>query len=236
MPDLDRLLDTLVADVRAETRAPGASTAIRRAHRRRTVVAAASAVAVLAAGSALATGTLGGGEGTSSPVGPQTASQEPPPAQEEAFVGERYRTLREALTVPGWAITDPPVVDPMVLGRCAGNWMHGGGGAGHNLGLTSSPDDPPVAWAQEIEGFSSPAQASDAADRLIANLESCPAESWRSRPIGQTGAVLAFTDAGVLWVHQRGGSVATLHVATTDGQPPLTVQVEVADLIYSWFG
>ena len=61
-------------------------------------------------------------------------------------------------------------------------------------------------------------------ERLIANLTSWRAESWRSQPIGQTGAVLAFTDAGVLWVHHKGGHVATLHVATTDGPPPLAVR------------
>jgi hypothetical protein len=242
MPDLDQLLDTLVADVRSKTRAPGAPMAIEQAHRRRRLVAAAAAVAavaVLAAGTALAAGTLGGSEGMSSPAGSTTASPEPPPAQEEASVGERYRTLRETLTsVPGWAVTDLAVPDLTVLDRCEGNWMDGPGGrgAGHNLGLTVSPDETPVAWAEEIEGFLSPAQASDAMDRLIANLASCTAESWLSQPIGQTGAVLAFTDAGVLWVHQKGASVAMLHVTTTDGPPPLAVQVEVADLIYSWFG
>jgi len=240
MPDMDQLLDAFVADVRSKTQAPGASMAIEHANRRRKVVAAVAAVAavaVIAAGSALAAGTLGGSEGTSSPAAPPTASPEPSTATEEASVGERYRTLRETLTsVPGWAITHGALADPTVLDRCEGNWMagSGGGGAGHNLGLTVSPDEPPVAWAEEIEGLTSPAQASDAVDRLIANLTSCTAESWRSQPIGRTGAVLAFTDAGVLWVHQKGASVATLHVATTDGPPPLAVQVEVADLIYSW--
>ena len=48
MPDLDQLLDTLVTDVSARTRAPGAPTAIKQAHRRRTKAAAALAVAAAA--------------------------------------------------------------------------------------------------------------------------------------------------------------------------------------------
>jgi hypothetical protein len=128
-------------------------------------------------------------------------------------------------------------VDDAALLRCGGEWLgEGAGGAGANLGLSVSPGDPPpVATGTELEGFNSPAQTSDAVDRLIGNLTSCKAESWGSQPIGQTGAVLAFSDAGVVWIHQRGTSVATLEVATTDGPPPLAVQVEVADLIYSWF-
>jgi hypothetical protein len=236
MPDLDQLLDAFVADVRSETRARGASTAIEQAHRRRRLVAVAgavAAVAVIAAGTALATGTLGGSEGMSSFAGTPTASPEPRAGQEETSVGERYRTLRRTLTVPGWAFTDAALSRPGVLDACEGNWVGASGGAGHNLGLSVSRDEPPAAIAEEIEGFHSPALASDAMDRLVENLASCPA--WGTQPIGQTGAVLAFYDAGVVWIHHKGTSVAWLHVRTTDGPPPLAVQVEVADLIYSWF-
>ena len=45
MHDLDQLLDTLVADVTAGTRPPGAPAAIKQARRRRAKVAAAGAVA-----------------------------------------------------------------------------------------------------------------------------------------------------------------------------------------------
>ncbi|MEO6712336.1 MAG: hypothetical protein ABIM89_02775 [Mycobacteriales bacterium] len=241
MPDLDQLLDNLVADVRSKTRAPGASPAIKQAHRRRKVVVAVgavAAVAVIAAGSVLAAGTLGGSGGKSSVARPPTASPEPP-ALPEAAIGERYRTLRKTLTsAPGWAVTDGAVPDYTFLVPCGGDWSAAGGGAagaGHNLGLSVSRDEPPVAWAEELEGFPSPAQASNAMDQLVRNLASCTAESWRSQPIGQTGAVLAFSDAGVLWIAAKGASVATLAVATTDGPPPLAVQVEVAHLIYSWF-
>ena len=204
--------------------------------RRRVAVAVAGAVAFIAVGGGLAAGNLGTSD-QPSPIGePTTPSSESPTVQEEASVGERYRTLRKTLTsMPGWAVTD---ADPPALFACEGNWMAGPGGrgAGYNLGLSVAPGEPPVATATEIEGFTSSAQASKAADRLIANLTSCTAESWRSRPIGQTGAMLAFTDAQVVWVHHKGGHVATLNVATIDGPPPLAVQVEVADLIYSWFG
>ncbi|HEU4912335.1 MAG TPA: hypothetical protein VFV76_10585 [Actinomycetes bacterium] len=54
MPDLDQLLDTLVTDVGARTRAPGAPTAIKRAHRRRTKAAAAVAVMVAATAAVIA--------------------------------------------------------------------------------------------------------------------------------------------------------------------------------------
>jgi hypothetical protein len=46
MPDLDQFLDTLVADVAAGTRPPGAPMAIRQAHRRRVEAAIAGGVAI----------------------------------------------------------------------------------------------------------------------------------------------------------------------------------------------
>ena len=54
MPDLDQLLDTLVTDVSARTRAPGAPTAIKQAHRRRTKAVAAVAVMLAAAAAVIA--------------------------------------------------------------------------------------------------------------------------------------------------------------------------------------
>ena len=171
--------------------------------------------------------------------GPPTASSEPSAEPEAEAIGERYRILRETLTsVPGWTMSDPAVVDHPSLHRCERDWMEGPGGrgSGANLGLSVNPDDPPpVAGGTEIEGFLNPRHAERAMDRLVGNLRSCTAKSWDTQPIGQTGAVLAFHDAGVVWIHQRGTHVATLAVATTDGPPPLAVQVEVADLIYSWF-
>lgn len=58
MPDLDQRLDTLVTDVSARTRAPGAPTAIKQAHQRRTKAAAAVAVMVAAATAAVIAGSV----------------------------------------------------------------------------------------------------------------------------------------------------------------------------------
>jgi hypothetical protein len=224
--------------------------ATRRGRRRVTMVAVA-AVAAIVVGATVATGVLDGVDRVGPVVDPTTRSPEPSPAPaspttssgpptapEESFVGERYRTLRETLEVSGWTVRDTAAGKPEALIRCAGNWMDGPGGrsAGHNLGLTVNPEEPPVGWAEEIDGFTSPASASAAAALLLTNLTSCTIESWRSQPIGQTGAALAINDSGVLWVHKDDQSVATLYVATPDGPPPLAVQVDVADLIYSWFG
>ncbi len=238
MSDLDQLLDTLVADVRSQTRAPGASTAIERAQRRRKVVAVAgglAAVAVIAAGSVLAVGTLGGGERRSSLVGTPTASPLSP-AEQQAAGTERYQALRTALTsVPGWAITAGAERDFTVMDRCRGgefDALRGGLGSGNNPGPYIPHGGLPVR-VEEI-GFGYPADAPVVMDRIIAQLASCTEQSWDIQPIGQTGAVLAVTDATVVWIQQKGGHIDMLHVPTTDGPPPLAVQVEVAELIYSW--
>ena len=68
------------------------------------------------------------------------------------------------------------------------------------------------------------------------NLRSCTTLAWQTQPIGQTGTVLATSAAGVIWVHQQGATVATLQVPTSDGPPPPSVQVAVADLIRSSIG
>jgi hypothetical protein len=122
-----------------------------------------------------------------------------------------------------------------MLGPCGGQWSAAaGGGSGGTITLSSSGDEASV-WSDRL-GFPSTTAAADAVDVLIANLASCTAESWRSRPIAQTGAVLAFSDTGVIWIHQKGASVSTLQVPTTDGPPPLAVQVEAAEAIYAWIG
>lgn len=79
MPDLDQLLDGVVTEISARTRAPGARTAIKRARRRRVQAAAAAAVAVVAAviaGSAV-TGTGLGDDRTAPPVEQPDATRNP---------------------------------------------------------------------------------------------------------------------------------------------------------------
>ena len=244
MPDLNQLLDTLVADVSTGTRAPGAPAAIKQAHRRgRTIAAtAAAAVAAIAVGGGLAAGTLGG-SGRISPVEePEPASSESPVVVEEgpeASPGsdEFLRTeLGETLTqVPDWAVTD---IDPTILHPCGGDggdWTSGAtGGSGGDIDM-GTPGESTAVWADEL-GFPSAARASDAAALLVENLASCTAIAWQTQPIAETGAVLASSATGVIWIQQKGATVATLQVPTIDGPPPLDVQVQVADLIRASIG
>lgn len=154
-----------------------------------------------------------------SPVGkPSTPpSEAPPPVSDEPF-GELSETLAQ---VPGWAITDS---DPtIILRKCGGDWSSRAGG-------WSAGTIPPGAWADETV-FRSAAQASDATALLVENLTSCTADIWRTQPIAQTGAVLASSATGVAWIHQKGATVSRLQMSTTDGPPPLAVQVEVAEMM-----
>ena len=233
MPDLDQLLDTLVADVTAGTRAPGAPTAIKQARRRRAGVAVAAAVAVIAVGGGVAAGTLGGSD-QPSPIGEPTTpssasptvqeSAEPSPASIGAFETELDAIL---VQVPGWAISDTFTddYDYAFNGPCSGNW---------GKGATSGGDGGIAGAGIGGHGFPSEAQASDAAARFVENLESCTATAWQTQPIAQTGAVLASSATGVAWIQQKGDHVDVLQVPTTDGPPPVGVQVEVAEWMVAY--
>jgi len=236
MSDLDELFDTLVADVGTSTRAPGAPAAIKQAHRRRRTIAAtaAAAVAVIAVGGSLATGTLGGGDRISPAGPPEPASSKPPlvqespkapPGSDEFFRTEVGETLTQA---PDWAVTDD---DPTIIHPCGGSWSASAtGGSGGNFDIGTPGEQSAAVWAEEV-GFPSAARASDAAALLVENLTSCTALAWQPQPIADTGAVLASSAIGVIWIQQRGATVAMLQVPTIDGPPPLDVQVEVADLL-----
>ncbi len=237
MPDLNLLLDSLVADVSTGIRPPGARGAIKQARRRRwkVAIAAVAAVSVIAAGSGFAAANLGGSGRLSPLEGPALASPQPPTISEsaEAAPGSdaffRARLQESLAHVPGWAISDNA---PTILHPCGGDWSVGaGGGSGGNITFDSSVD-PMSVWSANI-GFSSAAQASDAATRLVENLNSCTDLQWRTEPIKRSGAVLASSTLGVIWIHQRGAGVAMLEVPTADGPPPLDVQVEVADLVWA---
>lgn len=238
MPDLDQLLDTLVTDVNSGTRAPGAPAAIKQAHQRgrKIAVAGVAAVALIAVAGGMTAGTLGGGDRLSPITEPTPTSPEPPTMQEQEsptappVLAKTYpaRLGKTLARVPGWAITD---TDPTIVDPCGGEWTaNAEGGSGGTLGLGSS--GPPVVQS-DLLGFSSPAKASDAAVLLVENLASCTALEWQTQPIAQTDAVMASSANGVIWIHQKGATVVTLQVPTTDGAPPLAVQVEVADLIRS---
>jgi hypothetical protein len=232
MPDLDQLLDALVADVSAGTRAPGAPAAIKRAGRRRAEVAAAAAVAVIAVGGGLAAWTLGDSdrispaeEPTLSPSESPTAqeSTEPSPRSEESFETE-FRGI--VAQVPGWSIAD---TQPMFENApCAGDWSSESTGFGGGNFDVLTNGEPGQVW-HEVKGFPSAAAASDAVDRLVENLMSCDTVAWQTEPIAETGAVLASSADGLIWVHQDGEALSILEAATTGGPPPLEVQVEVAE-------
>ncbi|HSS66932.1 MAG TPA: hypothetical protein VLK34_00170 [Nocardioidaceae bacterium] len=235
MPDLDRLLDTLVADVTAGTRAPGASTAIKQARRRRAqvAVAAVGAVAFIVAGGALAVGTHRDSDQPSPTTDPTTASPttprdsaEPTPISLPDLTASLHAILAQ---VPAWAITNiPPFPDDYDYafnGPCSGNW---------GKGATSGSDGGVAEAGIGHAGFSSEAQASDAAARFVENLKSCTATAWRTRPIAQTGSVLALSSTGVAWIQQNGTDVQVLQVPTTDGPPPVGVQVEVTEWMVAY--
>jgi len=131
--------------------------------------------------------------------------------------------------VPGWAITNDPAFtdyDYAFNGPCSGDWgkgaMSGGdGGLSGWIGIGGF-------------GFPSVAQASDAAARFVEILESCRATAWRTQPIAQSGAVLASSADAVAWIQQKGDRVGVLQVPTTDGPPPVGVQVEVAEWMVAY--
>jgi len=253
MPDLGQLLDSLVTDVSARTRAPGAPTAIKQARRRRAkvAVAAAGAVAFIAVGGGLAAGTFGGSDRVS-PIGEPTTAPESPTVQESVeaspgspgfFTQELGKTLTQ---VPDWAITDNDpasssspvgtdlfrVTDP---GPCWQEWESSEGmswttGGPFSISTPGTNDEALVVIGGYT--FRSAAEASDAVARHADWLASCTAAAWRTRPIAQTGAVLASSADRVVWMQRTGHHVMTLQVNTTDGPPPLGVQVEVADLMW----
>jgi hypothetical protein len=240
MPDLDQLLDTLVADVTAGTRAPGASTAIRQAHRRRAMAAvvAAGTVAVIITGGGLIAGADGGGDRISPIDEPTQPSSEPPNVNQSAepapdsdpFATELRRIVAQA---PDWTLTDTASLgSDSSFAVCAGDWGAGGfGGGSMSIG---TPEEPATAVGV-IHGVRG-VRASEAVTRLLENLASCTAYSWRTQAIADTGAVLAYSADGVVWIHRRGGEISTLEVGTTDGPPPPAVQIAVADLMWSDLG
>lgn len=239
MSDLNRLLDTLVADVNAGTRAPGAPMAIRQAHQRRLRIAPAVAAVVAAiavAGGLAAEATLGGRDQLP-PIGAPTQSPpespkvrttpEPPPISDETFREELKRTLAQ---VPGWTITKG---DYTLLSACAGDWSSNASGWGGGSIDVQTNGEAGSVWSDR-GGYPSAAAAANAVDRLVENLPSCTTGEWRTQPIKRSGAVMASSTTGVVWILQNGATVSTLQVPTSDGPPPHAVQVEVAALIHSW--
>ena len=233
MPDLDQLLDTLVADVTAGTRAPGASSAITRARRRRTAVVAAAtcAVALVLVGGGIAVGSLEGDD-PPSPLENPTAPPSPTVQRTAIPVPGTLAAISADLDaivadVPGWALADGFAADYdyAFSGPCSGGLDDWGRGS-------ISGGDGGVARAGiGVLGFRSTTAAARAVVRFAENLESCTSTAWRTEPIAQTGAVLASSPSAVTWIRQQGADVRVLQFATTDGPPPLDVQVGVVEWI-----
>jgi hypothetical protein len=83
---------------------------------------------------------------------------------------------RAAAKVPAWTVADHITYDDWAYQEeCTGTWS--------DRSISGSSGG--------VSGFQSEAQASDAADTLAENLTSCTKTAWRTRPIAQTGAILA---------------------------------------------
>ena len=238
MPDLDQLFDTLVADVTTGSRPPGAPTAIGQARRRRAraAVMAAGVVVLIAVGGGLVAGTTGSDRVSPSDEPKQSSSGLPTvkPTSDPARSGDPFATeLRRIVAqAPTWTLTDTASMSSdSSFAVCAGHWGAGGfGGGTMNLGTAAEPATA-VGMTYGVRGV-----PSEAVNRLVHNLASCTAYSWRSQPVADTGAVLAYSADGVVWVQRRGTQISTLEVGTAEGPPPLTVQIEVADLMWSEMG
>lgn len=132
--------------------------------------------------------------------------------------------------VPDWSIADTQEL--FTNEPCAGRWSstaRGAGGGNFDVRTNGEPGQ----VTHIAMGFASAAQASAAVDRFVRNLASCQEVAWQTQPIAQTGAVLASSPDGLVWIQQNGKELSTLDVVTNDGPPPLAIQVEIADLMRS---
>lgn len=134
MPDLDQLLDTLVADVGARTRAPGAPTAIKQAHLRRTKAAAVAGVIVAAviAGSAV---TITGLDDRTAPPAEQPVTTRNPGLTTPLIAPESLLDVRELgfhlAPMGGVAVGDSWGIDSE--GQMTTVWVDVAGGVGQAL-------------------------------------------------------------------------------------------------------
>jgi hypothetical protein len=141
------------------------------------------------------------------------------------FVAEVRRIVEQ---VPAWSIDD---TQPLFGSTpCAGDWSSEAAGMGGGSFDISTNGKQGQVWHIKHK-FRSSVDAAVAADALVANLESCTTTAWNGEQIGFTGAVLASSKEGLVWVHHAGQELNLLEAATTDGAPPLDVQIAIADLL-----
>ena len=199
--------------------------------RRRTVsVAAVAAAVVLTVGLVQASLLNDPSElqPTPAPSSPAPSdSVEPLRIEGDPFATEFNKIVAQ---VPDWSIAD--IQEMFTTEPCAGDWSSTARGAGGGNFDVRTNGEPGQVW-HIARGFPSAAQASAAVDRLVRNLASCNEVAWQTQPIAQTGAVLASSALGLVWIHQNGKELSTLDAVTNDGPPPLAIQVKIADLMRS---
>jgi hypothetical protein len=200
--------------------------------RRMGSVAAMSAAVVLAVG--LAQASLSGNQSELQPApAPAPSSRaSSDPVESLRVDGDPFATEfnKIVVQVPDWSIADTQ--EMFDNGSCAGDWTSAAeGGSGGDFDVRTN-GEPGQVW-HDMMGFTSAAQASAAVNRLVRNLASCTTVVWQIEQIARTGAVLASSAEGVILIQTRGKHVSTLSAVTTDGPPPLDVQVEIADLMSS---
>lgn len=199
--------------------------------RRRTVsVAAVAAAVVLTVG--LVQASL---SDDSSELQPTPAPSSPVPSESVEplrIEGDPFATMFNKIVaqVPDWSIAD--IQEMFTNEPCAGDWSSTAQGAGGGNFDVRTNGEPGQVWHTAM-GFQSAAQASAAVDRLVKNLASCKEVAWQTQPIAQTGAVLASSAHGLMWIQQNGKQLSTLDAVTNDGPPPLAIQVKIADLMRS---
>lgn len=194
--------------------------------RRASSIVAAAAAVVVAVGIVQSDGRR---DLQPAPAPSLPAPSDPAEASPDGVVFETE--LRKIVArVPDWSIANTQRM--FTNEPCAGDWsLAAGGFGGGNIDVRTNGELGQV-W-HEVMGFSSAADAAESVDRLVENLTSCKTVAWRTQPIAQTGALLAFSADGLIWVQQNGDELSILQAATTDGPPPLDVQGEIADLMSS---
>ena len=149
-----------------------------------------------------------------------------PPMSPERFEMEVRATLARA---SGWVVLDS---DPWLLpGACEGDWAESGGFGGGSFSVATS-ERPASVWADKLH-FPTARRAAAAVNGLPDYFAPC-AETWQTAPVAQTGAVLAYSDEGVVFVQRQGSSVATLQIPTADGPPSADVQAEIVELLEAY--
>lgn len=209
--------------------------------RRRTVsVAAGAAAAVLAVGIAQASlpadqGDLQPADVPSHPA-PSEAVEASPDDGGSPVADVMVEPVRRkhgfvphiVMEVPGWSLVDG---EQFLHLECAFDWAVPGAVSGNSGGIDVTVNGERGQVSATTSVFSSTSEASQGVTRLVEDLNSCAAVAWQTQPIAETGAVLASSGEGLIWIKQNGKEVSTLDAVTNDGPPPLDVQVEIAEFM-----